>query len=110
MSGNILHEGATITCPHGGWVGAPAPRSQARADGRRALTVADQTTVTGCPFTAGGQPRPCVTVRWVTPAGRVRLDGSPALLQSSTGVCLSADGVAQGPPHVSVVQQRVVGR
>jgi hypothetical protein len=50
-----------------------------------------------------------VTIRWLTPATRVQVNGSPALLESSTGICQSAEQIPQGPPQVSVVQHRVVG-
>jgi len=109
MSGSLLHVNATITCPHGGRVTCTPSRPRSVAGGQPVWSVADLTMVTGCPFTVGNKPQPCVTVRWVTPSARMRVNGSPALTQGSTGVCMSAEQIPQGAPIVSVVQQRAVG-
>ena len=64
--------------------------------------VNDLTTVAGCPFQvpvgAGTKPQPCVKVQWPVPATRVKVDGQPVLLQTSTGLCQSAEQIPQGPP------------
>jgi hypothetical protein len=93
-------------CPHGGTATALPAQSRVVAAGAPATTEADVWTVTGCAFTT----KPCTTIRFISPSGRIRVNGSPALLQSSTALCLDAEGSPQGPPHVTVVQQRVVGR
>jgi len=77
--------------------------------GQPVATLADLYTVAGCSLNVLGVPQPCVTVRWVTSAGRVRVNGSPALLSTSTGICLSVAQAPQGPAVTTVVQQRVVG-
>ena len=110
MSGNLLHENATITCTHGGLVAFVPSQGRVQVRGRPVATIADSFSVTGCPFSTNAGPHPCTTVHWQSPATRIRVNGSPALLQSSTGLGQAADLVAQGPVQVSVVQQEVVGR
>jgi uncharacterized Zn-binding protein involved in type VI secretion len=109
VSGNLLHTSATVTCPHGGRANALPAQSRVVVNGSPAATQADLYTVTGCPFTAGGKPQPCTTIRWTGPSARVTVNGSPALLQASRALCHSAEQAPQGPPAVVVVQQRVVG-
>lgn len=110
MPGNLLHANATVTCPHGGQVGILPAQTRVLVGGQSVWTVADFTTVTGCPFTVGTKPQPCVTVRWVTPSARQRVNGSAVITQGSTGLCLSAEQIPQGAPVVSVVQQKVAGQ
>ncbi|WP_369387693.1 hypothetical protein AB5J72_08810 [Streptomyces sp. CG1] len=110
MSGNLVTISATVMCPHGGQANVLPAQSRVLVDGSPAATEADVYTVTGCTFTAGGNPHPCTTIRWTGPSARIRISGSPALLQDSTGLSHAADGATQGPPNVTVVQQRVVGR
>ncbi|MGP3999972.1 PAAR domain-containing protein [Streptomyces sp. 8N706] len=110
MSGNFLHVNATILCPHGGMATVLPAQSRVLVNGRPVASVADTVTVTGCPYTVGNKPQPCTSVRWSGTSGRVRVHGSPALLQGSTAQCYSAEQIPQGPPTVSVVQQRAVGR
>lgn len=110
MSGNVLHVGATVNCPHQGSASALPAQSRVLVDGRPVAGLADFWTVTGCAFTVGNKPQPCVSVTWLAPAARVQVNGSPALLQSSAGLCQSAERIPQGPPNVVMVQQRVVAR
>ncbi|TDC24601.1 hypothetical protein E1265_09310 [Streptomyces sp. 8K308] len=109
MSGNLLTTASTVVCPHGGQATALPAQSRVLVAGAPAATEADLYTVVGCTLTVGGKPQPCTTIRWTGPSGRIRINGSPALLQSSTGQCHSAEQVPQGPPNVTVVQQRGVG-
>ncbi|MEU6507866.1 MULTISPECIES: PAAR-like protein [unclassified Streptomyces] len=110
MSGNLVTISATVLCPHGGQANVLPAQSRVLVDGSPAATEADVYTVTGCTFTAGGKADPCTTVRWTGTSARIRINGSPALLQDSTALCHTAEGATQGPPNVTVVQQRVVGR
>jgi len=109
MAGSLLHVNATVTCPHGGRVTCLPAQPRTVAGGQPVWTVADFTTVVGCAFAVGLKPQPCVTVRWVTPSARLQVNGSPVITQGSAGICLSAEQIPQGPPVVSVVQQRAVG-
>jgi hypothetical protein len=77
--------------------------------GQPVTTISDQYLIAGCPFTAGVVPMPCVRIQWIVPALRVLVNGSPALLQTSVGLCISAQQTPNGPPTVPVNQPRVTG-
>lgn len=74
--------------------------------GQVALALASDTfTVVGCPFQIPATPpipSPCVRVQWVVADFRSKTSQGATLSQSSTGFCLSATQVPQGP--VSVVR------
>ncbi|WP_211305329.1 hypothetical protein [Crossiella equi] len=107
---NLLHVNATITCPHGGQTTITPAQTRTTASGQPVSTVADTFTIAGCPFTVGQKPQPCVRIRWTRPSVAIRVNGSPALLEDSTGLCLSAEQVPQGPPRVVTAQRRAGGR
>ena len=113
MPGFLVHVGAQAMCPHGGQVSFTTANSRVMVNGQPAVTLADTFTIAGCPFQipipSGTKPQPCVTGRWITPATRVTINGQPAILQLSSGLCQSAEQIPQGPPNVSVVQSRVNG-
>ena len=112
MPGPLVHVGATIMCPHGG-MAQVVPGSPRVVVNGPAASMADQYPVAGCPFQipvgAGTKPQPCIRVQWLVPAARVMVNGAPAILQASSGMCFSAEGIPQGPPVVSAVQPRVTG-
>lgn len=106
----LFHVGAVATCPHGGQmttIKAGPPR--VFASNQPVATVADQFMVAGCVFVVVLKPQPCVTNRWLVPAARVFVDNAPAVLQSSVGLCQSADQIPAGPPIVMTTQPRVMG-
>jgi len=106
----LAHVGMTLMCPHGipGQVVPGSPR--VLVNGMPAASLADQFLIAGCPFTLpGGKPQPCVKVQWLVPAARVLINGNPAILQSSVGLCLSADQIPNGPPNL-IPQTRVMGQ
>ena len=72
-------------------------------------TFADTTLVAGCAFNVSGKPQPCIKVQWLVPAARVMVNHQPALLQTSAGLCQSAEQIPQGPPNVVAGQVRVKG-
>ena len=109
MPGPIFHVGATAICPHGGQVQTISSNARVLVGGMPAATLADTYLVAGCVFTVGPKPQPCVRVQWLVPAVRVMVMGQPVILQTSTGLCLSAEQIPQGPPAVLVTQPRVVG-
>jgi hypothetical protein len=43
------------------------------------------------------------------PATRVFVNGQPVILQTSTGLCQSAEQIPQGPPTIVATQPRVIG-
>jgi hypothetical protein len=110
MPGPLLHVGAQAICPHSaGQITAVPSSPRVFVGGQPVVTVADQFLIAGCPFTVGTKPQPCMRVQWLVPATRVIVNGSPALLQNSVGLCLSADSIPAGPPNVVSVQTRAVG-
>jgi hypothetical protein len=104
-----MHVNATVNCPHGGQATYLPAQSRVLVTGQLAASLVGLYTVTGCTFTIGLRPQPCVTIRWLSPSGRIRVNGSPALLSNPTGTCFSAEQIPQGPAVISVVQTRVVG-
>jgi hypothetical protein len=109
MPGPVVNVGAVARCPHGGQVTIISSNANVLASGTPLATIADQFLVAGCVFTIPpGKPQPCVRVQWMTPAARVLINGQPPILQTSTGLTLSAEGIPGGPPVVATTQMRVV--
>ena len=107
----LTHVGMTAMCPHGGQVQVAPGNPRVRLSGQPAATASDQFVIAGCPFTLPvPAPSPCVTVQWLVPAARVRIGGQPAVLSSSSGLCLAATQAPQGPPQITVTQLRVKGQ
>lgn len=109
MAGYGVTLTSTLMCPHGGKVQIISNNTRGRADGAFLATVADTFIVNGCPFQIPAVvpiPSPCVTVRWLVPATRVKVNGSPTLSRSSVGLCLSAAQVPQGPVMIVNTQMR----
>jgi hypothetical protein len=110
MPGPLYHVGATGICPHGGQITTISSNARVLVSGMPVATFADTSLVAGCVFTVPpGKPQPCIKVQWLTPATRVLVMGQPALLQISTGLCLSPEQIPQGPPSIVVNQARVIG-
>ena len=107
MPGKILTTATAASCPHGGQASFTAGQSAVTVDGSAALVATDTTKIAGCSFTIGNTPSPCTTVQWQNPATRVTAGGTPVLLDTSTGLCLSAASAPQGTLQVSSVQSRV---
>jgi hypothetical protein len=109
MGGFLLHVGFTGSCPHGGQIQVTPGNAKVTVGGQAVATMSDQFLITGCAFTVGTKPQPCVKVQWTVPAARVTLGGQAAITQSSVGLCMSADQIPAGPPMISVTQTRVQG-
>jgi hypothetical protein len=109
MPGYLFHVGASALCPHGGQVSTTSSNTRVKAGGQLVATSADTSTIAGCPFTVPNKPQPCVKVQWLAPATRVKVGGQPALLQTSSALCQSAEQIPQGPPNVIAGQMRVKG-
>ncbi|MFI2073618.1 PAAR-like protein [Streptomyces triculaminicus] len=114
MPGTLLHTGASVSCPHGATAQTTTSNTKVFVGGAPVATLTDTTTVAGCPFQvpvgAGTKPQPCVRVQWQAPATRVLVDGRPALLNTSTGLCQSAEQIPQGPPVIASTQTTVTGQ
>ena len=113
MPGYVLHVGARLLCSHGATANMISANTRVRVSGQPVATLNDVTTVAGCPFQVPATPspklQPCVKIQWSAPAARVRVNGQPVLLQSSSGLCQSAEQAPQGPPVVAATQTRVKG-
>ena len=95
-------------CPHGGQVSTISSNVRVLVSGMPVATIADQSLVAGCAFTIP-PPQPCLRVQWMMPATRVLINGQPALLQSSIGLCLGPTQAPQGPAVIASTQPRVIG-
>ena len=100
MAGNSLTIASTLQCPHGGTVIIMSMNTRVRA-GVPLATAADVFTIVGC--LAGT----CVTVQWLVPDMRVRVNGVPTLSQSSLGLCLNGLQIPQGLVVILNTQLRV---
>ncbi|MDJ0802846.1 MAG: hypothetical protein QNI97_08235 [Desulfobacterales bacterium] len=110
MAGNSLVAGAAMQCPHGGTVQVAPANSAVRADKDAVVLTSDIFTVSGCLFQIPAVtpiPSPCVQVRWLVADTRVKINGQATLSETSTGICLSAAGVAQGPVIITNTQRKV---
>jgi len=111
MPGPLAHVGAAAICPHGGQVTVISTNTRVLVGGMPVATLGDTYLVAGCVFTVPpGKPQPCLKVQWLTPATRVLVNGQPAILQTSSGLCLSPEQIPQGPPTIVAAQPRVVGQ
>lgn len=109
MPSDLVHAGVSATCPHAGRVLMLSGANRVLVNGMPVASAGDRFPIVGCSFTTGGSPQPCVNVHWVAPASRILINGQPAILQSSTGLCLNAEHVSQGPALVAATQRRVSG-
>jgi hypothetical protein len=110
MPGPLFHVGAQAICPHAGQVMTMSSNVRVKVSGQPVATLADQYLVGGCAFTVPPtKPQPCLKVQWLAPAARVLVGGQPAILQTSSALCLSAEQIPQGPPSVLAGQPRVRG-
>jgi len=82
---NVLHADAAISCPHGGTASLQSMQTRVAASGQIVADLSGQWVITGCSFTVGGRPQPCVTVHWTTTATRVSVLGHNIVTQGSTG-------------------------
>lgn len=104
----ILQQGCTIMCPHGGQAQVVTTNTRVKAGGGFALLPTDTYIISGCIFTLpNGKPQPCVGIQWQAPAVRVKVNGTGVLLESSVGLCKSAEQIIQGPASISGVQRQV---
>lgn len=108
MSGPVLTLAGTVMCPHGAPAITAPGSARVLAVGSPAVTLADVTTIAGCPFPPSGTPHPCVLGQWLAPATRVTSLGMPLVLAGPGGVGVAPDQAPQGPLIVVPGQPRVV--
>jgi hypothetical protein len=109
MAGHTLTVNSALQCPHGGTVQIISSNTRVKADGGFAALATDTFTISGCPFQIPAVvpiPSPCVLVQWIVPDARNRVTANFTLSQSSTGLCMSATGLPQGPVLVVNTQAR----
>lgn len=110
MPGFLIDVATRMTCPHVGQVTFSPGQPRVKVLGQPVTTVADASTIAGCPFTLPGpKPSPCVTIEWLQPAARVRAGGQLVLLQTDPAMCKSAEQAPQGAPLLTAGQTRVKG-
>lgn len=110
MGSNVFHVNAIATCPHqSGMMSTIVSSPRVKVSNQPVATLNDQYLIAGCVFTVGTKPQPCVKAQWLVPASRVKVNGSPVILQNSVGLCKSIEEIPQGPPSFRVLQQRVKG-
>lgn len=100
MAGGMITTASILQCPHGGSVSIITSNGRSQAAGGFLATMSDTFIVSGCPFQIPATPpipSPCIAVRWLSGDGRTQVNGLPSLSQSSVGLCLNAQQVAQGP-------------
>src|SRR6266481_1859405 len=106
MSAFFLTTTSVLMCPHGGTVTSSTTNSRVKAAGNPILRSTDTYTIGGCSYTLGTVPHPCVRVQWDVHAEHHMSQGAPSLTRDSLGLCLAADGGAQGTVEISSTQQR----
>jgi hypothetical protein len=105
----LLTRRSVITCIHGGMVThIPKSFSGELINGELLMLLTDEYPIVGCPnrlsFGNESVGSPCIRVEWMT-ASTIRLIGGvPVLTHTSTGLCYSAGGAAQGPPIILTFQ------
>lgn len=113
MAGNTITVTSTLQCPHGGTVQIISTNARVSADGNFIATMADTFVIAGCPFQIPATPpipSPCVSVQWLVPDTRVKVNGNLTLSQSSVGLCMSATQLPQGPVSIVGGQTRVTSQ
>jgi hypothetical protein len=104
--GYLVHVGATVMCAHAGQAQPMVPNLRVKVGNQQIVTQSTSYTVAGCtlpsPPTANG---PCVTAQWTIAAMRVKVGGSPVILQDSQATCTPTGS----PLTVFVTQTRVKG-
>jgi hypothetical protein len=108
MGAAILQSGCSMMCPHGGQVQVAPSQSKVLLGGAPALLASDTTLVAGCAFAIGPKPQPCLTVEWSAPATKVTIANQAPLLQTSVGLCKSAEGIPQGTVLIVSTQTKVL--
>ncbi len=109
MAGKSITTNSILLCPHGGMIQIITGNTKATAGGGFIATTADTFIISGCPNqipAAAPIPSPCVSVQWIVPDTRVKVNGSPTISRSSVGLCLSAARLPQGPVTIVDTQQK----
>jgi hypothetical protein len=107
MPGYILTTSSQVMCTHGGTASLITSNTKLKVDNSPALLESDVLPVAGCPFTLPGpKPSPCIRIEWTAGATQCKCDGTPVLIQSSVGKCISAEGATQGLAIIAMTQTK----
>jgi hypothetical protein len=111
MAAYALDGKTEMKCPHGGKV-TVKPKEQRVTLRDEAVFVMDDFSppapaISGCNFNISGSPSPCMQLKWLMPAQKVEIDGSPVLTSRSVGLCISAAQAPQGKAIVTGFQTEV---
>ena len=110
MALNFLTTASTIQCMHGGQAVLTTQNTALFADGMPVLLESDTALVVGCPFTLPGpKPSPCIKIEWSAGTAQVSVNHTPALIQSSVGICYSAENAPQGVAIIANTQLKGSG-
>ena len=109
MAPLYLTMASTVMCPHGGQASFVSANAKVKAGGAPILLVSDTSLIAGCPFTVGLKYQPCVTIQWSAGTTKGGPQGTPALIQTSIGLCKSAEGIPQGVAIVANTQPKASG-
>jgi hypothetical protein len=100
---------STVMCPHGGQASFVSANTKVTAGGAAILLQSDTSIITGCPFTVGPKYQPCLTIQWSAGTTKGGPTGAPALIQTSIGLCKSAEGIPQGVAIIANTQPKASG-
>ena len=88
MPGYLLHQGATVVCPHNAGRAQPILRNRRVKINRQPIVTRSMYRITGCPNPPPPENvGPCQTAEWITAATRVKASGIPVLLRDSKSTC-----------------------
>ncbi len=104
MPGNLLHQGATVSCAHAGQAQPMVVNPRVTVGGQPIVTQTSTYAIAGCSLASVPSP-PCATAQWTTAALRIKASGMPVLLQDSLATCAPTGT----PLTVLVTQLRVRG-
>ncbi len=107
MAGNLLTMTSQVQCFHGGFVLLITSNTHVFVAGAPVLLETDIHPVIGCPFTIGPKYSPCIRVEWTGGTTKMSIGGTPALVQSSIGKCINAEGAPQGIAIIASTQPKV---
>jgi hypothetical protein len=111
MGGYALDGNTQMQCPHGGTVTVQPKEQRVMVRDSPVFVMKDFSppapAISGCSFNISGTPSPCMQVKWLLPAQKVEIDGSPVLTSLSVGLCVTAAQVPQGKAIVTGFQTEV---
>ena len=94
-------------CMHGGSAVLTTANTKMMVDNAPALLESDVHSVAGCIFTLPGpKPSPCIKIEWTMGAVMCKSNGTPVLIQTSIGKCISAEGATQGLAIIAQTQMK----